>query len=310
MGWTPVESRIEELRERIGEDPATAVAQIRAEISRTTSPSQKTYLYGLEMAAARRCGQAPAAWRAYKSAKALRATALACAELEAQAASLSLWGEQDLARAALHLEAAFRSLDGVTSTGDSGSAKRRRQAIRIVQAGLLTIEGQLALATGAGRAAIAVGLEVLERLQGGPLAARVRLAAVTVIGRAVPKYGTAKELATALAALCAEEEALLRRRSRTVRSLVLCQVRWCRALILARFGSTRKAQRLLLTVIDDLDRIGVREERDRAVASLLWVIEEREGESGRALYMARKLQARNPCIGGMPKILVTLDKRS
>ena len=118
-----------------------------------------------------------------------------------------------------------------------------------------------------------------------------RRAAVTLVGTSVMISGTPAEMMDALQAVGAEERTLLRRRA--FYSVSMCQVRTCRALILARFGCTERAEKIMAAVLPCLAGLEARREWEWSARALLWIVG-RGQRPGRALYLARKMGVEAP----------------
>ena len=65
------------------------------------------------------------------------------------------------------------------------------------------------------------------------------------------------------------------------------RIRGCRALVLARLGSTRQAESLLADVLEQFTKQGQSVAAAHALDALCWVIE-RTGQVGRAALVRRK----------------------
>lgn len=290
MTWTTLDTAMERIRETVGEDPAGAREEIR-KLLKSTGPSGRIRLRGLEIVACRKLEDFEAALRAYHAGSKLRGSVLAVAELEGQAAKLHL-DRRDLetARIAADRAASLTRSLVVKPPGKSTKVKRMHRHVQHVFAAILITRAQIALFPGC-QEDLRPFDDVFEALRfiDPRHSPRVHLAAVSTLAVLLTQNAASLEdLRTALR-LESEAQELLRRRRVRACHPHRAQLRALRGLVLAKLGAVELAEHLFeRRVIPDLRAAGMDATADVAAEQLMWIVAERGGKEGRACYLRRK----------------------
>ncbi len=290
MGWNQSATRIEELREMTGRDPRGTLAEIEAALEAQPSPTYRASLYGLKSACLRHLGQNEASAEALDIGDGLRRVGpLARADLSNHRSSL-LSLQEDWTGA---IEAANKALSLLPPEKPVKTIKtawgRRQQRTRQARAAAAYMHrGQARLGTGGTGDIQRAHQDATKALEIAPTL-RTRQAAVTLLAHAIIKGGGVDDLRRA--------GQLLEKTAKDIpRSdlIATAQVRWCRALILARFGSLEQAESFLTKSIDTFRDLGAVTEYRNATKALVWLIRDRQGNPDRARFMAKKLHDEAP----------------
>lgn len=297
MGWTPIERHIEGFRDRLAADPAGIREEIQTLLRQEPSlrPSDRMRLLGLVVAAGKKLDEFDAADEAALAGLAIGSTsAVANADFLLQLGILRMVER----RPGEALTAVNRARDLMTAElakrkPSTKEGRRRRRWIQATKAAAYVVRGEiyLHLSVGSADRAFADALEAL-RLTANLVRAsshtrRVHLSAVTLLCALLARFGSPEMVDEALRVVDHAEETLIYRCRTSPDHVHRIKLKWCRALAIARKGSLARAERMLLEVIDRLMAKGLRDDAERAVDALVWVVEQTR-TPGRAGYFVLK----------------------
>lgn len=286
MGWTPAATRIDCLREAVGQHPARALIQVNSALEETTRPSDLVLLYGLRSACLRILGDLTASAEALQAGERVqRASSLSRAELIGYWAALRL-DEHRWEEAILEAERMLLLLPSEKPAKTRWGARQRRHRSTLKAAAHI-YRGRAKLIGYDDTSAAAQDTYIALRIE--EVLPRTRLAAVVLLARVVCRGGTYEELIQA-AQLLTEATRSFPRSDRIAHS----ECRICRACIVARFGATAEAERLIGESLREYAALGAKREYMGALEVLFWVISERDGKPNRARLVVRNLRAKAP----------------
>jgi hypothetical protein len=287
MGWSPGETRIEELREAIGDDPEAAEALIRAELLEENRPRDRARLLGLLAAALREQRHwTEAAEAIVAGLKVPRKGAVAEAELRTQLAVLRLAEAAATGEGWLH---ALTTADVAVAAAEKlrsqapGKTKwaRRRQRYRAsirtsayVTRSTVLVQGygDVAAATTAALKALEAAEEATSRhmspMVGKPYlrVSKAQLVACGALALCAARGGTRTDLESAVGLILGILEELPEHAH-----VPRCQITGSYACILARLGKHDSAEKLLLESLVTLDSIGATNAFGQLLTMLEWV---------------------------------------
>ena len=287
MGWGPGETRIEELREAIGDDPEAAERLIRGELLKKHRPRDRARLFGLLAAAARQQAKWGEAERAIlRGFKVQRRGAVAEAELRGQLAVLKLAEAMATGEGWLHAmttaDVAVAAAERLRSQAPGKTKWARRQhryraSIRTsayVTRSTVLVHGygEIAAATTAALKALAAAEESafhhMSPTVGKPYqcASKAQLAACGALALCAARGGTRRDLESAVVLILRILEELPENAH-----VPRCQITGSYACILARLGKRDQAEKLLLESLVILDSIGATNAFGQMLTMLEWV---------------------------------------
>ena len=299
----PLHGLTEHLRERVCSAPSDVLREVEDLLQSKPGRADRLRLLGLSLACCRNLEDERRGRKLMEQADELGAVRhpVARADWALQVGSFLTFakdraGAEDSIRRGL--EIVENELQGPTPS--SKGARQRRAWFEAWGAVLRVVRGETALrlAGDAGQAfrdALEV-LRTLRQLDGqtspsrggtGCNRRRAHLAAVTLLSVTLADHGSVSVLPEVLELLRQAEKVLIYKLKRSADDMHRIRIRWCRALVLARLGSTRQAEGLLVDVLERLTRQGHSSTAKHALDGLCWVIE-RAGHTGRAQLVREK----------------------
>lgn len=291
VGWTPFDRRVEELRNRLADSPASVQLEVWQLLSDTGAgdrptqrlrPSDRLRLLGLAVAAGRKLGELDAADAT--AAEGLRITTpstVANAEFLLQVGALRI--VQERSTDAVQVVEWARQLTAQELEKPEPSAKesqRRRRWIQATNAAAHVIRGEIFLNLSEGSIEEAFSDALTALRQTGDLVKasahtrRVHLSAVTLLCALLVRFGSPKIVEEAVQLLDHAEHILIYRCRVPPDHVHRIKIKWGRALTLARSGSLAKAEKFLINVVDRLLTVGLKDDARRALDALVWVVEQ------------------------------------
>ncbi|MCP3956678.1 MAG: hypothetical protein GY719_02380 [bacterium] len=258
-------------------------------------PSHRLRLLGLLVAAGRKLGELDRAEAAAaEGSRVVTSSTVANAEFLLQLGALRI--VQNRPEDALYVVNGARLLTARELEKPEPSAKesrRRRRWIQATNAAAHVIRGEvfLNLSEGSMEGAFADALKALRQtanlVKASSHSRRVHLSAVTLLCALLVRFGTTAIVDESIQLLDEAERLLIYRCRLPPGHLHRIKIKWGRALAVARLGSLRKAEVLLLDVIDRLIAGGWKDDAKRALDALVWVVE-RTNMPARAGYYLLK----------------------
>ena len=296
----------ERLRDRICSAPSDVLREVETYLADPVSRTDRVRLLGLGLACCRNLSDFRRGNALVRQAGAVTRTVrhpMARAEWALQLASFrGATGDRPGALQAISEGLEVVEAERARSPGTSKAARQRRDWFEVWALALRVVRGEIFyLLSGPDRArelrdTFADVLGILQDTPSSNLTGRgwtghnrrrLHIGAVVLLGYLVMETGHVAALREVLVLLRQAEEVLIYRLKRNGDDGHRLKIRMCRALILARLGSTRPAEGIMLDVLERFTRQGQVTAAAHALEGLCWILE-RAGQTGRVAFMRQK----------------------